>query len=123
MQTIKFITEKIQIQAQITEKNKKTAEAILNSLPLKGKANVWGDEIYFGIPLKIEDENPQREVEIGDVAFWKEGNSICVFFGRTPLSKGSKPVAYSPVNVFAKIVGDAKILKNVKAGEFIEVIK
>lgn len=120
---IKFVIGKTQIPAEITEKNKKTAEAILNALPLKGKANVWGEEVYFGIPLRLEDENPQREVEVGDVAYWKEGNAICIFFGRTPLSKGSKPIAYSPVNVFAKIVGDAKIFQWVKSGYFIEVIK
>lgn len=118
---IKFLIGKLQIPAEITEKNKRISEAILNSLPLSGKANIWGEEVYFGVPLKLEDENAKKEVEIGDVAYWKEGNAICIFFGRTPISKGSKPIAYSPVNVFAKIVGDAKIFKNVKAGDIIEI--
>ncbi len=30
-----------------------TAQAIWDALPIKGRANTWGDEIYFGIPLSI----------------------------------------------------------------------
>ncbi|TFF90402.1 MAG: hypothetical protein EU548_03160, partial [Promethearchaeota archaeon] len=36
------------------------------------------------------------------------GNGFCIFWGPTPASSGEKPVAASPVNVFAKIEGDAK---------------
>jgi hypothetical protein len=37
------------------------------------------------------------------------------------VSKGEKPRAYSPVNVFARIVGDPKIFSKVRDGEKIMV--
>ena len=46
------------------------------------------------------------------------------FFGKTPASSGDKPVAASPVNIFAKIEGDPSVFKqfssfdgNVKKGD------
>jgi hypothetical protein len=36
--------------------NTKTAEAIWQSLPFSSNVNIWGDEIYFRIPVEIELE-------------------------------------------------------------------
>ena len=111
-----------ELQAEILEeKNPKTARAILEALPIVGKANRWGDEIYFETPVKLEEENAQRDVEVGDLAYWPPGNAICIFFGRTPVSICEKPRAYSPVNVFGRIIGDPEILLKVKAGELIKI--
>lgn len=104
-------------------RNPRTASAVWEALPIESKAQRWGDEVYFEIPVLVELENPQVEVEVGDVAYWPMGRCMCVFFGRTPASKGDKPRAYSPVNVFGKVVGDAKILKAVKEGEKMKVEK
>jgi hypothetical protein len=110
-----------EIKAQIVVKNPETADAIVTALPLEGPANVWGEEIYFEIPVTADEEDSQQEMEIGDIAFWPMGNAMCFFFGPTPVSGGETPMAYSPVNLFAKIKGDAKILKNVKDGEIVKV--
>jgi hypothetical protein len=109
------------IEAEFADINPKTKEAIINALPFKGKANVWGDEIYFDIPVSGEEETSQQEMEVGDVAFWPMGNAMCLFFGKTPVSDSEKPKAYSPVNMFARIVGDATVLKKVKDGDIIMV--
>lgn len=109
------------VQAELIDKNPETAEAVLKALPFEGKANVWGEEIYFNIPVGIVEENGQQEMEVGDIAFWPTGNAMCLFFGPTPVSENEKPKAYSPVNLFAKVIGDAKLLKNVKEGEIIRV--
>lgn len=37
------------------------------------------DEIYFEIPVKLGKENSQREVKVGDVAYWSLGNAFCIF--------------------------------------------
>jgi hypothetical protein len=103
--------------------NPKTCEAIWKSLPLEGIARRWGDEVYFDVGLNIELENPLQEVEIGDVAFWPPGRAICIFFGLTPVSRGNKPRAYSPVNVFARIIGDLRIFRRVEDGERIRIEK
>lgn len=110
-----------EIQAEFVEKNPETKAAILNALPFEGPANVWGDEIYFNIPAAAGEENSQQEMEDGDIAFWPMGNAMCIFFGPTPVSDSEKPKAYSPVNIFAKIIGDPKIFKKVEDGDIIRV--
>ena len=107
----------------LPELNPKTVESILKALPFKGFANTWGEEIYFEIPVTIPEENSRREVEKGDVAYWPPGKALCIFFGPTPMSRKGKIVAYSPVNVFAKIEGDLEGFKKVKDGEEILVEK
>jgi len=107
----------------LTELNPRTVNGILKALPLKGVANTWGEEIYFEVPVTLPEENSSREVEKGYVAYWPPGKAICIFFGPTPMSKKGKIIAYSPVNVFAKIEGDLKDFKKVKDGEEIIVEK
>ncbi|MEM5866540.1 MAG: cyclophilin-like fold protein [Candidatus Aenigmatarchaeota archaeon] len=114
------------IEAEIDEtKNPKTARAIIQALPIESKAKLWGKEIYFEIPVRIEKENSQEEVEVGDLAYWVEGSCFCIFFGKTPASKNEKPRAYSPVNVFGRITTEnfIEVLERVKHGEKIRVEK
>ena len=99
-----------------------TASKILEALPLKSSANVWGDEIYFDIPLSLEQEPDARaDVEVGDLAYWPAGPAFCIFFGPTPVSTGDQPRAYSPVNVFGRVLGDVKQLKRVSNGAKIRI--
>ena len=101
-----------------------TAEAIYNVLPINGHAQKWGDEIYFSIPVKMDEEAYAREeVEVGDLAFWPVGSAFCIFFGKTPVSRDNKPRAYSPVNVFGKIEGNLDVLKNVNSQSLVQVEK
>lgn len=96
----------------LLDKNPKTCKAIWDNLPLKLTLSRWGEELYGSIPIKIEEENSQLECEIGDVGYWMQGSGFCIFWGPTPASSNDKPVAASPVNVFAKIEGDAKAIFN-----------
>jgi hypothetical protein len=106
---------------ELTDENPKTIKKFLEILPIEGKANLWGEEIYFKLPFdKIEPENPRKTVKEGEVAIWIEEPSLCIFFGKTPISK-NEIVAYSDVNVIGKIKGDYKIFKNVKKREKIKV--
>ena len=99
-----------------------TAKKILEALPFESSANVWGDEIYFDIPLSLEQEPSARaDVEVGDLAYWPAGPAFCIFFGPTPVSTGDQPRAYSPVNVFGRVMGDAKQFKGVSSGPAVRV--
>jgi len=103
--------------------NPKTVRAISDNLPFAGTANRWGDEIYFEIPVSMGEENAIQDVAIGDVAYWPPGRAMCIFFGRTPSSTDDRPRAYSPVNVFGRIIGDAAVFKKVNDREKIHVEK
>ena len=99
-----------------------TARAIEEALPFEGMVNVWGEEIYFPIPVELEQEPEAREeVEVGELGYWPVGKAFCVFFGPTPVSTGEKPRAYSPVNVFGKLLNDPGPLKNLPTGGIIRV--
>lgn len=101
-----------------------TASKILEALPLESSANVWGDEIYFDIPLSLELEPDARaDVEVGDLAYWPAGPAFCIFFGPTPVSTGDQPRAYSPVNVFGRVLGDARQFKGISSGTAVMVTK
>ena len=106
--------EKIgQVKAKLLlDKNPKTCQAIWDALPLELNLTRWGEELYGNIPVKIDSENSQTECEVGDVGYWIDGRGFCIFFGPTPASSGDKPVAATPVNIFAKIEGDAKAIFN-----------
>jgi hypothetical protein len=98
-----------------------TAEAIWNALPIEAQANTWGDEIYFSIPVHLGEDDAQAVVEKGDLGYWPAGNAFCIFFGRTPASRGDEIRPASPVNVFGHVEGDAAVFKGVRGGEKVAV--
>lgn len=94
-----------------------TATAVWEALPIEGRANRWGDEIYFEIPVSAgEDPGARAEMVVGELAYWPVGNAFCIFFGPTPVSRGSEPRAYSPVNVLGRVDGDATRFRAVAQG-------
>ena len=90
-----------------------TAQAIWGALPIKGHTNLWGEEIYFPIPLDLELEAGQELVNVGDLGYWPQGNAFCIFFGPTAISRGDEIRPASPVTVFGKVIGDATVFKQV----------
>ena len=122
MRSIRIQSGDIILKADLNDSA--TADMIYDLLPISGSANVWGDEIYFSIPAHI-DQSPDaiQEVEVGTLAFWPQGDAFCIFFGPTPVSINEIPRAYSPVNVFGKITGDATKLKKVNNGAEVKVSK
>ena len=114
---IKIITEETgEVQATLTDENPGTAKALYEALPIEARANIWGDEIYFSIPVHHEEENSKEVVEMGDLGYWPPGNAFCIFFGPTPASRGDEIRPASPVNVFGRVDGDPKVFKKVRGG-------
>jgi hypothetical protein len=109
------------IEAAAELNDTKTAQAIWEALPIKGHANLWGDEIYFSIHLSLKLEAGQELVSVGDLGYWPDGNAFCIFFGPTPVSQGDEIRPASPVTVFGKVIGDARVFKKVTAGTKITV--
>ena len=94
-----------------------TAEMIWAALPITGRANTWGDEIYLEIPVEAEQAADARaDVAVGELGYWPVGRAFCIFFGPTPVSSGDRPRAASPVNVVGQVLGDATVLRDVRAG-------
>jgi len=116
---IRITAGTIAAEAVLDQSN--TARAVWDALPLSVPGDTWGDEIYFGIPVKAEAENPAETVEMGDLAYWPPGSAFCIFFGPTPASRGAEIRPASPVNVFGRVTGDPTIFKKVRAGTPIRI--
>ena len=82
----------------------------------KAQINTWGEEIYFETKnLGIKpDKNAKDIVTFGEVAYWCEGHSIAIGFGKTPVSIENEIRLVSKVNVFATFSTSKKVLNNLK---------
>jgi hypothetical protein len=109
------------VKADAVLDDSNTAQAVWDALPLSVPGDTWGDEIYFGIPVKAKPERPQETVEMGALGNWPPGSAFCIFFGRTPASRGQEIRPASPVNVFGRVLGDPAVFKKVTAGTPIRI--
>jgi hypothetical protein len=106
------------VVADATLNDSATANGVWDALPIEAKGEVWGDEIYFEIPVRADLEKGAREVvDLGDLGYWPPGNAFCIFFGPTPSSRTKDEIRpYSPVNVIGKVTGDPTVFKKVRSG-------
>ena len=102
------------VSAEATLDASATADAVWAALPLAVAAQTWGDEIYFSIPVEVAAESPRETVDMGDLGYWPPGSAFCIFFGPTPMSRGAEIRPASPVNVFGRIEGDARVFAGVR---------
>ena len=109
------------ITADAVLNDTKTAAAVWDALPLSIPGQTWGDEIYFGIPVKAKPENASEIVEKGDLAYWPPGSAFCIFYGPTPASHGDEIRAASAVTVFGRVLGDPTVFKPVRSGTTVRV--
>ena len=105
-----------EIEVELGRENRRVADSILSALPIESRARRWGDEVYFETPVESKGDVAREEVDVGDVAYWPAGRAVCIFFGPTPVSRGGKPRAYSPVYVFGRVLGDPRVLREVGDG-------
>ena len=103
-----------EVEAELLEKERpKTCEAIWRALPFEAKVEVWKEEIYFEIPVKIKLEKTTTKTTAGDVSYWPDGPAFCVFFGK------SQPIG--PISTFALITGGIENFRQLKMGDSVKV--
>jgi uncharacterized protein len=103
------------INAILDERNPKTAQIIYENLPLEGEANIWLEEIYFDVPLKLDYENQSSSTTKGDISYWPPGSAFCIFYGE------SQPA--SDVNNIGKVVDNLELFSEVKNDDKIIIRK
>jgi hypothetical protein len=109
----------IEVKGELNET--RTAAAVRGILPIEGRANRWGDEIYFAIPLHAEIEGGREVVDLGDLGYWPEGDCLCIFFGPTPASRKNEIRAASPVTIIGRVTDDPSVLRQVRQGSTVRI--
>jgi hypothetical protein len=119
---IRIITGQLKVEAELNDSS--TAQSIWDALPIEASNNLWGEEIYFPIPVKAGQEKGSREVvSAGELGYWPPGHSFCIFFGPTPASRGDEIRAASAVNIIGKVLSDPKAFLKAKDGAKITLEK
>lgn len=114
-----------EVLAELTDEySPKTFNEVVKALPIEGVASIWGSEIYFPIPVFVDEENSFEVVEKGAIAYWPPGNSLCIFWGPTPASRHRDEIRpASPVNVVGRVLGDPEVFSKVRFREKIVIEK
>jgi hypothetical protein len=99
----------LEVKARFNEAD--TATKVFEILPITSSVNIWGDEIYFSIPVEAGLEDARETVNLGDIAYWPQGNAMCLFLGRTPVSGIDEIRPVSPVNIIGRIEGDGGLFR------------
>jgi len=122
---IKFLIDKFEIECSV--KNNQTGKKIYSMLPIKSRIQTWGKEIYFNIPKNdILIEKDAKEVfELGEIAYWNDGNAIAIGFGPTPVSKNTEIRLISKANHWANAKKPyiLRKLDHYKSGMNIDVLR
>jgi uncharacterized protein len=111
---IEIVAGPVMLEAELNDGP--TARTIWEALPITGRANTWGDEVYFTIPVRAEEPDARADVAVGELGYWPVGSAFCIFFGPTPASDGPAPRAASPVNILGRVLGDATEFRQVPGG-------
>ncbi len=116
MQAIRIAVGDLSIDGELNDT--KCARALARVLPLTAEFHVWGDELHFDVPLENElAPRPDKSVAVGDLGFWAEGRTLCIFFGPTPMSAGEQPVSAVPVTVVGRLHGVEELRTHKDKGE------
>ena len=97
------------------------SRALLAELPISSTVKRWGEEIYFEVPVHMTNIEPTSDVSVGDIAYWPEGPCVCVFFGKTPASKGKAPRPASDVTIIGSTDTPVEVLRSIKEGGFLVI--
>jgi len=105
-------TQAVEMTAELNDTP--TARKVWEALPIESTTRLYGKEVYFEIPVHMDEEDAQAQVPSGTIGFWPPGECLCIFFGQTPAS---------PVNVVGQLEGDPNEFAKVEAGETIHLEK
>lgn len=83
------------------------ARKFVETLPIELIMSRWGDEYYGNCGITVEPgETTKEAMEPGEIAIWPPAQSLCIFFGPTPLSTDENPRSASASVPIGRITGN-----------------
>jgi len=119
---LRITAGRVSIEAELADTP--TTRALAAAVPFESRAQTWGEEVYFTTPVSAALEaGAAQVVDPGTVCFWTEGDAIALPYGRTPISTDARPRLAARCNLLGRVVGDARTLAGVRAGDRVSVEK
>jgi hypothetical protein len=88
----------------------RTVNRISSLFPIVSRAHVWKEEVYFEVNAQMGSEKATIQMKAGDIAYWPQGDALCLFFNAmTPISK------VNPVGEFL-LTNYEEIFSKIKSG-------
>ena len=111
---------KVKVFAELKETP--TVMKLWDALPFKAKAETWGGEVYFRIPVSSSIEADAKQVvSPGTVCFWTQGSCLALPFGPTPIAERKECRLADPCNILGKLEGDPTVLRYAHSGDSVRV--
>jgi uncharacterized protein len=70
------------LEAELFETS--VAQKFKQHLPYHVRLMQWGNELYGSIGKDLGEEDPVPDIPPGGIAYTRQGNYVCIFFGQTP---------------------------------------
>ena len=110
--------EEVEITVEVEERP--VADEMWERLPMKSKARLRGDdEVHFPVLVPSATEPPDNYgIEAGDVAYWPEGNSLCIFCGPAADDSPRKAEDFTKIG---RVVEGLEACADVRANEELRI--
>ena len=110
----------VRIEARL--RDTPTARSLVQALPLTSRAQTWGDEVYFDVPVSAQPEADVKDVvEPGEIAYWVQGHAVAIGFGPTPISRDGEIRLAAPCNIWADALDDVRKLAQANNGDEVQM--
>ena len=75
------LSNKVVLEAELRSVlSPRTIDKILKVLPINSRIHIWKKELYFEIGIRMGSEKAVSTCNAGDIAYWPQGDAICLFF-------------------------------------------
>ena len=81
----------------------RTIEKILKILPVNSRIHLWKKELYFEVGVRMGPEKSVASCNAGDIAYWPQGDAICIFFEKMAPYGKVNPIGHIDSSDFEEV--------------------
>lgn len=109
----RYIVQVDKYEFELKLNSEYSAQYFADALPIDLEMKRWGDQFYGASPVIFDSYiESTSSMQVGHLAYWPPGQTLCLFFGSTPTSPGLSPQLGSPGLVLGSLIGDVTLLRS-----------